>query len=223
MSIPTRNALSIAAATAVLLSVASCSGNPAEAGGGQSPGGTAHQNAHHPTGETTQVRHALSQAKAATAVYRSPQMAASDGYAVPPAPAPLHECIRAEDGHAAMGVHHIKAANLDATLDAEAPEVLVYEPTENGRPRLVALEYVVFEDAWKAEHGESTPRLFGRDLTYVGAGNRYELPPFYQIHAWVWKHNPDGLFADHNPRVSCPGSPAVESPSGGAHDFGPHY
>jgi hypothetical protein len=227
MSIPTRNALSIAAATAVFLSVASCSGKPAGAGGPTAGGSELHA-AHHATGVTTQVRDALSEAKAATAVYRRPQRAEADEYAVPPAPAPLHECIRAEDGHAAMGVHHIKAANLDATLDAGAPEVLVYEPTEEGKLRLVALEYVVFEDAWKAKHGDvtpqmamhgaGTPRLFGRDLTYVGAGNRYELPPFYQIHAWVWKHNPDGMFADHNPRVSCPRSAAEESIIGATHN-----
>ena len=35
------------------------------------------------------------------------------------------------------------------------------------------------------------------------AGNRYGLPPFYELHAWAWKHNPRGLFDDWNPRVSC--------------------
>lgn len=146
----------------------------------------------------------LAAARAVSAPYHRVRRAETDRYGLPPASAPLHECISTEDGHGAMGLHYINAANLDAELDATLPEVLVYEPSRNGRLRLVALEYVVFEDAWGAEHGDTTPRLFGRDLTYVGEGNRYALPPFYQIHAWVWKHNPNGTFADHNPRVTCP-------------------
>jgi MoxR-like ATPase len=30
------------------------------------------------------------------------------------------------------------------------------------------------------------------------------LPPFYELHAWIWKHNPRGMFDDWNPRVVCP-------------------
>jgi hypothetical protein len=25
----------------------------------------------------------------------------------------------------------------------------------------------------------------------------------YALHVWVWRHNPEGLFAETNPRVSC--------------------
>ena len=35
------------------------------------------------------------------------------------------------------------------------------------------------------------------------AGNRYNLPDFYELHAWIWKHNPSGMFEDWNPTVSC--------------------
>jgi len=47
------------------------------------------------------------------------------------------------------------------------------------------------------------------DLVAQGAlvetrGNRYGLPPFYELHAWLWKHNPAGMFDDWNPRVVCP-------------------
>jgi hypothetical protein len=67
----------------------------------------------------------------------------------------------------------------------------------------VALEYVVFQDAWDATH-TTPPELFGREFELVPAGNRYGLPPFYELHAWLWKHNPSGMFADWNPRVHCP-------------------
>jgi hypothetical protein len=33
--------------------------------------------------------------------------------------------------------------------------------------------------------------------------NRYGLPPFYSLHAWIWKPNPSGILTPWNPRVSC--------------------
>ena len=38
----------------------------------------------------------------------------------------------------------------------------------------------------------------------VKAVNRYGVPPFYELHLWLWKHNPGSLFDDWNPRVECP-------------------
>jgi hypothetical protein len=35
------------------------------------------------------------------------------------------------------------------------------------------------------------------------APNRYEIPAFYALHAWVWQDNPAGTFAPFNPDVSC--------------------
>lgn len=37
------------------------------------------------------------------------------------------------------------------------------------------------------------------------AANRYDIPAFYELHAWVWKHNPSGVFEGWNPSVHCPG------------------
>lgn len=145
----------------------------------------------------------LAAAREASATYRQLQRAEDAGYALPPAPAPLHECIAATDGHGAMGLHYVDGELVDTKLSVTDPEVLIYEPTADGGARLVAAEYVVFADAWRAEHGDEIPQLFGRDLAYVGEGNRYEVPPFFQVHVWLWKHNPDGIFADHNPRVQC--------------------
>lgn len=51
--------------------------------------------------------------------------------------------------------------------------------------------------------GGPAPSLFGQEFELVPAGNRYGLPDFYELHAWVWKHNPNGMFHDWNPTVSC--------------------
>jgi hypothetical protein len=82
----------------------------------------------------------------------------------------------------------------------------VYEPRDNGRLRLVALEYIVFKEAWRASHPTGKPKLKGHRFTLVPAGNRYGIPAFYELHLWAWKHNPAGRFADYNPEVNCPSS-----------------
>ena len=115
---------------------------------------------------------------------------------------PFLGCVSGPD-HGAMGVHYVNGALVaDGKVSASEPELVVYEPLKNGGQRLVAAEYVVFQAAWDAQHDEA-PSLFGREFELVKAGNRYGLPAFYELHAWLWKHNPSGFFEDWNPRVTC--------------------
>ncbi|MBK5332305.1 MAG: hypothetical protein JJD93_10060 [Ilumatobacteraceae bacterium] len=106
-------------------------------------------------------------------------------------------------GMGAMGVHYVNGDLVgDGEIQALTPEAVVYEPDSNGRPHLVALEYVVFKDAWDAQH-QSKPSLFGQKFNTTLAGNRYGLPAFYSLHVWLYKHNPAGTFAMWNPDVTC--------------------
>ena len=106
----------------------------------------------------------------------------------------------------AMGVHYANGALFgDPAIDAATPEALVYEPESNGRLRLVALEYVVLKSAWEATH-DSPPSLFGQTFNFTDSPNRFGLPPYYSLHAWIWKHNPSGTFQMWNPDVNCDAS-----------------
>ena len=106
-------------------------------------------------------------------------------------------------GDGGMGTHYVNGGLLDATVNAATPEALVYETQPGGRLRLVAAEYIVFQEAW-VEAGHTTPpSLFGQEFELVDAGNRYGIPAFYELHAWIWKWNPSGLFNDWNPGVTC--------------------
>ena len=69
--------------------------------------------------------------------------------------------------------------------------------------RLAALEHIVFKEAWDATH-TGRPALFGVPFDFTPAPNRYGIPAFYALHAWIWKDNPAGMFMPWNPRVSCP-------------------
>jgi hypothetical protein len=116
-------------------------------------------------------------------------------------------------GTGAMGIHYVNLGVVgDPSVDPATPEALVYEPTSNGRLRLVAVEYIVDQAAWDATH-TSAPELFGQEFELLGSPNRYGLPPFYELHAWIWKHNPRGMFDDWNPRVSCDAADAIATAS----------
>jgi hypothetical protein len=143
----------------------------------------------------------LKQAKKATARYQNLDTAKAAGYGLLLDAAGI-ACIDMP-GRGAMGIHYVNGTLVgDGTVDATTPEAVVYEPQHNGRLKLVALEYVVFQRAWDAQHA-SAPSLFGQPFDFTASPNRYGLPAFYSLHAWIWKHNPAGTFAMWNPRVSC--------------------
>ena len=142
-------------------------------------------------------------AQSATARYHDLQNALDDGYVELPAVQDTstvkatNGCASAKSGAGAMGVHFILGRLLDGTIDAQTPEVLVYEPTANGGMKLVALEYVA-----------TTPQsLFGQTFTktdlapYVGGAENTNFA--WTLHAWIWKPNPSGLFMPWNPSVNC--------------------
>ncbi|MGH7128374.1 MAG: hypothetical protein ACREIV_07380 [Planctomycetaceae bacterium] len=132
----------------------------------------------------------------ATARFRDPAVAMAESYA------PFLGCVSGPVV-GAMGIHFVNGPLVeDGVLDAARPEILVYDPQENGRLRLVAVEYLVIAAAWDVDH-TAAPVLSGQVFNYVSSPNRYGLPPFYELHAWAWKDNPLGAFVDWNPKVSC--------------------
>jgi len=105
-------------------------------------------------------------------------------------------------GTGAMGIHYVNGSLVgDTVLDPTRPEALVYE-RRGGGLHLVALEYIVFKAAWDASHA-AAPELYGRQFDLVPFPNRYGLPAFYALHAWLWKPNPRGELFAWNPRVDC--------------------
>jgi hypothetical protein len=136
----------------------------------------------------------------ATNKYRDLNAALADGYV------PFYVCTE-EPGIGTMGQHYVKLSLVgDPNEDPLQPEALVYVPTPNGGHRLVAAEWVVFASVWQGAYGNTTPTILGQPMLFRPAGNRFGLPDFYERHAWLWQGNPDGMFADWNPNVSCLGT-----------------
>ncbi|MEI9422559.1 hypothetical protein O7A70_15430 [Mesorhizobium sp. Cs1299R1N1] len=125
--------------------------------------------------------------RAANGRFENVAMATAEGYAPIP-------CASGITG-GAMGIHYVNAAYLkDDAVDVGKPEAVMYEPTADGKLRLVAVEYIT---------SKGPASLAGQLFNFNSAPNRYGLGAFYELHVWAWKKNPTGTFADMNPDVSC--------------------
>jgi hypothetical protein len=110
-------------------------------------------------------------------------------------------------GVGGMGVHYANGSLVgDAVIDPLRPEAVVYAQGGGGKLKLAALEYIVFQEAWEAEHGAGAepPSLFGAEFDLTPAGNRFGIPAFYALHAWLFRGNPAGQLTPWNPKVTCP-------------------
>ena len=128
----------------------------------------------------------LARARSATAKYHDFARADADGYEF------LH-CVPGE------GFEYVNWSLVDCNFDVEEPEALHYIDDGNGRLRLVGVEYVV-PVACTATAPEG----------FTGDNDEWEFMaeglPIWATRAALWLHNPEGMFAEHNPRVpdQCP-------------------
>jgi hypothetical protein len=106
-----------------------------------------------------------------------------------------------------IGIHYRKASLIDGVVDPSQPELLVYEPRDNGDIELVAVTFVVRASMWDPTH--SSPPMLGDQVFEDKRVPDWSSPPFpnYELHVWVWKHNPNGMYATTNPTVSCDAAP----------------
>jgi hypothetical protein len=138
--------------------------------------------------------------------YADPVVAVRDGYLS------TLGCVAYANG--AMGVHFLNPAHVGPVPDPLRPALLVYEPADAGRLRLVAAEWFVP----LATGITQRPTLFGRPFDGPMAGHEPLMPTelhHYDLHVWLWKENPAGLFAATNPNVGCAGHPyaLMEAPT----------
>lgn len=159
---------------------------PAQAGNHAIPGGSAF----------------LAKVRQATAAYRNINIAAQAGWF-----ARDSFCVSGEE-EGGMGVHVANPPLIGGNQPKVGePQVLIYEPQANGSMVLVGVEYVVIAAAWDAEHPGTTPSVGGQLMDLITAPNRYGLPAVYSLHAWAWRYNPKGAFAQWNPDVTCERQP----------------
>jgi hypothetical protein len=141
----------------------------------------------------------LATIRQATAHYHRVDAAIADGYA-------QGSPCEAMPGQG-IGIHYRKASLIDGVVDPSQPELLVYEPRKNGDIELVAVAFVVRASAWDPTH--HSPPMLGDQVFEDKRVPDWSSPPFpnYELHVWVWKENPNGMYATTNPLVSCEAAP----------------
>ena len=79
----------------------------------------------------------------------------------------------------------------------------MYEPQPDGSRRFVGIEYVVYREAWDAANPQP-PTLLGLPFDQKFGHDAHGHADHYELHLWLWRHNPLGMFAPWNSKVSCP-------------------
>jgi hypothetical protein len=123
--------------------------------------------------------------------YVDPDQALADGYVS------SSLCVADSDG-AGMGIHFV---HHDAGyLDPAHPNVLIYQPGPAGKLTLAAAEWQAPADIFGA-----APTMFGRSMDGPYHGDN-EMKQHYELHAWLFAANPNGIFHPFNPMLSCDGA-----------------
>jgi hypothetical protein len=139
----------------------------------------------------------LAAVRSATAKYHRLEVALEDGYELG-YNGIITGCI-AHPTDGAMGYHYFRADLIDdPAVDPLRPEGLVYQPMPNGQLKLVAVEWVV-PGPVPPDPTLDPPTVLGFDMHVLNPALGW-----YIHHAWVWAHNPAGMFEDWNPEVTCP-------------------
>jgi hypothetical protein len=122
----------------------------------------------------------------------------------------------------AMGIHFFRPALLGLFeeptprvngdgihTDFLEPSILIYEPQPDGSLVLVAVENLVFARAWTAAGNMAPPTFHGVpydtmiDDPATPADEAHFFEPHYDRHVWIFRENPNGVFAPFNPAVTC--------------------
>jgi hypothetical protein len=169
--------------------------------------------------------------RAATARFRDVNIALKEGYVRDP----MNHCFIAPfEGYpkqlGAMGIHYFRPDLLGVTettlpingsgthTDFTRPGILLYEPQEDGRLELVAVENLVFADAWHRREkarpsfrGNEFYRMIDNPAT-TDVNEAHMFMPHYELHMWLYRDNPHGMFAQFNPNVTCEHHPEATAP-----------
>ncbi len=103
----------------------------------------------------------------------------------------------------AMGVHFINMGLVGPKLDSTKPQVLLYEPVGD-KLVLAGAEWFV-----PAQLAKTAPTMLGHQLMGPMEGHAPIMPAelhHWDLHVWLYKNNPNGMFEPTNPAVKCPKS-----------------
>ncbi|MEP7002686.1 MAG: hypothetical protein ABI969_19500 [bacterium] len=141
------------------------------------------------TSPTPSVEAGIERLRSATRAFQSLDSAVANGFV-----RDVPNCL-VHEHHGAMGYHHINRTNLMAVPVVERPQLLLYERKPDGTYKLNGVEFIVPYSLYSRD--STPPVLLGQKLQHEDNLN------IWYLHVWAWTTNPDGIFANFNPTVSC--------------------
>jgi hypothetical protein len=164
----------------------------------------------------------LEEVRQLTERFRDVKVALAEGYIADP----FNICETADmmglpKSAGAMGIHYFRPDMLGITgssprvtgtgthTDFRKPSILIYEPQADGSMALVAVENLVFADAWRAAGNTRRPTFHGVpydsmvDDPATDLDEAHNFAPHFDRHVWIYRENPNGVFRPFNPNVSC--------------------
>jgi len=164
----------------------------------------------------------LAEVRAATERFRDVTVALAEGYITPDGMCESAPMMGRPTSDGAMGIHYFRPDLLGVSgppnprvngngthTDFLKPAILIYEPQADGSLELVAVENLVFREAWHAAghvqppsfHGVVYDAMADDPATPIDEAHMFE--PHYDRHVWIYRDNPAGVFAPFNPNVTC--------------------
>ena len=174
-------------------------------------------------GSTASPEPSLAEVRSATERFRDVKVALAEGYVRDPG----NVCEDAPKmgkpaSLGAMGIHFFRPDLLGITgppnprvngtgthTDFTRPSILIYEPQQDGSLELVAIENLVFVDAWKKAGNVAAPSYQGveydlmQDDPATAVDEAHMFEPHWDRHVWLYRENPSGMFAQFNPNATC--------------------
>lgn len=139
---------------------------------------------------TPEIERAVAQVRAATARFQDLEVARAEGWSKQYP----EGCIESPEGTGAQAYHYLNPDLVDGSVDLLRPELLMYEPQEDGSRVLVGVDYVIPFDQLDTDE---PPTLLGQPFA------RNEPLGVWALHIWAQRANAEGTFAPWNPAVSC--------------------
>jgi hypothetical protein len=164
----------------------------------------------------------LAEVRAATERFRDVSVALAEGYITPDGMCESAPMMGRPASDGAMGIHYFRPDLLGVSAppnprvngngthtDFLKPAILIYEPQADGSLELVAVENLVFREAWHAAGNVQPPSFHGvvyeamSDDPATPIDEAHMFEPHYDRHVWIYRDNPAGVFAPFNPNVTC--------------------
>lgn len=110
-----------------------------------------------------------------------------------------------------MGVHWVKPQLMDTKLEADKPEVVIFEPstanfTDPESNRFVAVEYVAVTEGTEHNTTETVPKFKGQPLYGPMPGHTPEMPWHAELHVYLADdvRSTPAFEESHPEKITCP-------------------